>query len=94
MKIVKIVLKYLLSLFMLGAGVNHFLNPDFYVRIMPPYLPWHRELVYASGVFEAAFGLLLLIPRFTRIAAWGIIAVLLAVFPANMHMAMNADSYA
>ena len=52
---------------------------------MPPYLPLHLELVYLSGFFEIALGLLLLVPRFSRLAAWGIIALLIAVFPANIY---------
>jgi len=86
-------MKWLLGLLFVLAGVNHFINPEFYVRIMPPYLPWHRELVYISGVFEAILGSLLLIPRFTSLAAWGIIALLIAVFPANIHMAINSQHF-
>jgi uncharacterized membrane protein len=93
MKIVTIILKYFLTLVMVAAGVNHFLNPAFYVRIMPPYLPWHLELVYLSGVFEILFGVLLLVPRFMKLAAWGLIALLIAIFPANLHMAINSDLY-
>lgn len=69
----------------------HFVRPDFYLKIMPPYLPWHLELVYLSGFFEAALGLLLLIPRFSRLAAWGIIALLIAVFPANIYVYQHQD---
>src|SRR4051794_8495827 len=77
--------KYLLAIFMIGAGTMHFLKPQFYLKIMPPYLPLHRELVYLSGFFEVAFGVLLLLPRFSRLAAWGIVALLIAVFPANIY---------
>ena len=93
MPILKSILKYLLSLFFVLAGLYHFINPDFYLRIMPPYLPWHLFLVYLSGVFEIALGLLLLLPKFTRLAAWGLIALLIAVFPANIHMAINPQLY-
>ena len=65
----KTVSKYLLAVFMIGAGTMHFLRTDFYVKIMPPYLPLHRELVYLSGVFEIVLGVTLLIPRFSRFAA-------------------------
>lgn len=91
MKTIKTALKYLMAIFYVGAGVNHFINPDFYLKIMPPYLPWHAELVYLSGVIEIALGLMLLIPRYTRLAAWGIIALLVAVFPANIHLALNPE---
>lgn len=88
---IKIVSKYLLAIFMIGAGTMHFVRPDFYMKIMPPYLPWHLELVYLSGFFEAALGLLLLIPRFSRLAAWGIIALLIAVFPANIYLYQHQE---
>ena len=78
--------KYLLAIFMIGAGTLHFVRPGFYLKIVPPYLPLHLELVYLSGFFEIALGLLLLVPRFSRLAAWGIIALLIAVFPANIFL--------
>jgi uncharacterized membrane protein len=89
----KTVMKYLLAFFFVAAGLNHFWEPEFYMRIMPPYIPWHRELVLLSGVLEVALGVLLLIPKYTRWAAWGIILLLLAVYPANIHMAVNYDLY-
>jgi len=93
MQRIKLILKYLLAAFFVLAGLNHFIKPDFYLKIMPPYLPWHLLLVYLSGVVEIVLGLLLLIPKFTRAAAWGLIALLLAVFPANIHMAINQELY-
>ena len=86
-------LKYLMAAFYVLAGVNHFLNPAVYLKIMPPYLPWHRFFVGVSGVCEIALGLLLLVPRYTRWAAWGLIALLIAVFPANLHMAVHPELY-
>ncbi|CAN5590030.1 DoxX family protein [soil metagenome] len=93
MRIIKIILKWLLGLGFIAAGINHFLNADFYLKIMPPYLPWHLFLVQLSGVFEIVFGVLLLIPKFSRLAAWGLIALLIAVFPANIYMAMNTELF-
>lgn len=93
MHIAKIILKWILGVAFILAGVNHFLDTVFYLNIMPPYLPWHLFLVYISGVFEIALGLLLLIPRSQRIAAWGLILLLVAVFPANIHMALNTHLY-
>ena len=93
MHILKIILKYLLCVFFVLAGLNHFINPNFYLKIMPPYLPWHLLLVYLSGFFEVALGGLLLLPTFTRTAAWGLVALLIAVFPANIHMAVNPQLY-
>ncbi len=79
--------------FLLLAGLNHFLHTDFYVRIMPPYLPWHQFLVYFSGALEIVLAVGLLIPRLTSISAWGLIALLIAVFPANIHMALHPDLF-
>src|SRR4028119_1045708 len=90
---IKLLSKYLLGLAFALAGLYDFINPAFYLRMMPPYLPWHLFLVYLSGCFEATLGLLLLIPRYTRYAAWGLIALLVAVFPANVHMALNPQLY-
>ena len=86
---IKQVLLYVMAAFYAFAGVNHFLNPDFYVRIMPPYLPWHLELVYLSGVAEIVCGVGLLFPKTRVMAAWATIALLIAVFPANIHVAVN-----
>jgi uncharacterized membrane protein len=61
--------------------------------MMPDYLPAHSFLVQISGVFEIALGALLLIPKFTRIAAFGIIALLIAVFPANIYMAQHPELF-
>lgn len=70
------------------AGCNHFRNPEMYLRIMPPYMPAHLPLVYISGVCEVLCGVLLLLPA-TRVAgAWLTIALLVAVFPANVQMAV------
>ena len=89
----KLVLKYLLSAFFVLAGLNHFRDPSFYLRIMPPYLPWHLFLVYLSGGFEIVLGGLLFFPNLTRIAGFGLIALLIAIFPANIHMAANPELY-
>jgi uncharacterized membrane protein len=93
MTTLKLVSKYLMSILFVLAGVYHFVNPAFYLRIMPPYLPWHLFLVYLTGVFEIVLGVLLPIPRFTRRAGFGLIALLIAIFPANIHMAINAELY-
>jgi len=71
------------------AGVMHFVVPDLYVQIVPPYLPFPLALVYASGVAEAVLGAGLLFERTRRLAAWGIIALLVAIFPANVYMATS-----
>ena len=91
--LLRIVLTWLFGLLFAAAGLNHFVNTDFYVGIMPPQLPWHRELVYISGAIEVLLGVLLLMPRYRRIAAWGLVALLVAVFPANLHMALHPDLF-
>ena len=93
MKTFKVILRVLFAAFFVIAGVTHFTNRDFFTSIVPPYLPWPEMLVYVSGVAEIALGGMLLIPATTRIAAWGLIALLIAVFPANIHMAMNPQLY-
>ena len=84
----KTVTRCLLALLLVAAGVMHFADPWFFVQIVPPYLPWHWGLVYVSGVIEIVLGLALLVPATQRLAAWGAIALFIAVFPANVHMAM------
>jgi len=91
MTTIKSIFKWLLALLMLFAGVMHFVRPGFFLKIMPPYLPLHLELVYMSGVFEIGLGICLLIPRFSRFAAWGIIALLIAVFPANIYVYQHQE---
>jgi uncharacterized membrane protein len=92
-KILKIIMKYLLALFFVVAGVNHFLNPEFYTNIMPGYMSWHYELVIISGVTEILAGVLLAIPKTSRIGAWAMVAMLLAFMPVHVHMIMNATQY-
>jgi len=82
-----------LAVFFVVAGINHFLNPDFYVAMMPPYLPLHLELVYISGVLEVLGGLAVLLPATRAHAGWGLIALLIAVYPANIHMALNPAEF-
>lgn len=72
------------------AGVMHFVIPASYVGIMPPWLPWHRGLVYLSGVLEIAGGVGLLIPRTRRAAGTGLVLLLIAVWPANLQMVLDA----
>jgi len=93
MSIIKLILKWLLAFGFVLAGINHFINADFYLKMMPPFLPAHLFLIYLSGVFEVTLGILLLIPKFTRLAAWGLIALLIAVFPANIFMAQHTELF-
>ena len=88
---IKSALKYLLAIFMVGAGTMHFVKADFFTTIIPPNLPFPLALVYFSGVFEVALGVLLLVPRFSRWAAWGIVALLFSVFPANIYLYQHQE---
>jgi uncharacterized membrane protein len=78
-----------------AAGVLHFVRPGMYEAIVPDYLPAHRELVYASGVAEAigGAGLLASSPTVRKYSAYWLVATLAAVFPANLHMALNPERY-
>ncbi len=113
MAIVKTVSRCVLAVAFVFAGILHFSNRDFYMKIMPPYLPLHLELVYLSGVFELVLGVMLLVGelgrwsvvvpvvdgrtgrqvplKLTAIAAWGLILLLIAVFPANIYVYQHQD---
>ena len=85
----KAVLRWIMTVFLVGAGVNHFRDPGPYVAMMPEALPAHLALVYVSGVAEILGGLGLILRATRKLAAWGIIALLVAVLPANVNMAVN-----
>jgi uncharacterized membrane protein len=82
-------LRILAAIVFIAAGVNHFINPDFYRRIVPPMFPSPAKLVAISGIFEVIGGVGLLFRRLRQIAGWGLIALLIAVFPANIYMAVD-----
>ena len=75
------------------AGFNHLLNPAFYLAIMPPGLPSPEWLNLLSGLAEIVLGVYVLEPRVRVLAAWGIIALLIAVYPANIHMALHPERF-
>ncbi len=93
MRRVKLILKWLLAIAFVLAGINHFLNPTFYLKMMPPVLPAPLFLIYLSGVFQMVIGVLLLIRKFTKFAAWSLIVLLITVFPANLYMWLNAELF-
>jgi len=82
-----------LGAFFLGAGLLHFLKPRPYEAIVPEALPAHREIVYLSGIAEMAGGAGVLSDRTRRRAGWWLIATMLAVFPANVNMAVEAERF-
>ncbi len=83
--------KWIFGVAFILAGILHFLRPEAYMKIMPPYLPWHRPLVILSGVAEIGLGALLLVARFSPHAAWGLIALLIAIFPANIYLYQHQE---
>jgi uncharacterized membrane protein len=86
-------LQALVGLIFTTAGVLHFTHTRHYEATMPDYLPLHREAVLVSGVAEFAGGVGVLVPETRRYAGWGLIALLVAVFPANVQMALNPKDY-
>ncbi len=90
---VKLVLKVVMAAFYIFFGVNHFRDPGFYLNIMPPYLPAHDAAVVWSGVAEVVLGGLVLWPRGQWLAAWGIVAMLVAFLPVHVHMLANNHLY-
>jgi uncharacterized membrane protein len=82
-------LRGIFAVCMILAGITHFLAPGEYVKIVPSLLPAPETIVYISGVFEILGGFGLLIPSVSQAAAWGLVLLLIAVYPANINMAVN-----
>ena len=91
--LLRVLFRVLFAAFFIFGGFNHFRDPEFYLEMMPPWIPWHLGLVYVTGVTEIVLGTLFLIPRFTRPAAWGLMALLVLIFPANLHMALHPELF-
>jgi len=85
----KLITIYLMSLFYILGGIKHFTNVDWYMKIMPPYLSYHKELVYLSGAFEIILGIMLVFEKTRFLSGWGLILLLIAVFPANIYLAQT-----
>ena len=90
--IAKSILIIISSIFYTIVGIKHFINPEFFLAIVPPYLPYHLELVYISGFFEILFGIMILFPRYRFYGSIGLILLLLAVFPANIYLAQSKEA--
>jgi uncharacterized membrane protein len=82
-----------LSFFFIYFGVDHFINPDFYLSIMPPSFPMHLEAVYISGLFEILGGIGVLLSKTRKLAGWGLFVLLIAVYPANIYMALTPEAF-
>jgi uncharacterized membrane protein len=85
----KRLLLWLMAVFYVYGGVMHLVRPEYYRPMMPPYLPAHDFLIWLSGVAELVLGILVVDARVRVYAAWGLIALLIAIFPANLHIAFN-----
>ena len=92
-QVLRMISRWLLATLFIVAGVLHFVRVEAFVNIVPPYLPAPILLVYISGVFEIMGGLGLLIPNFRKLASWGLILLLIAVFPANLYMATDSQAF-
>ena len=86
---IKIAGLYIMAIFFTYAGISHFTKERFFIKSVPPYIPFPKEIVLISGVAEIIFGIGLLFPLTRAYAAWGIILLLIAVFPANLYMATS-----
>jgi uncharacterized membrane protein len=84
-------MKIVFALIFIAAGIGHFLNPGLFIKIMPAPIPYKPEIVAISGILEIILGTMLLFPQTSVIAAWGLIALLIVVFPANINMALNSS---
>ena len=89
MSLFKKITIYFMSSAYIYVGMRHFTDPDFFLAIMPDYLPFHQEAVYISGFFEILLGGMLLFQKSRKVAGWGLIVLLIAVFPANIYLAQN-----
>ena len=89
MDLITAIARWTLGLFFVAAGTFHFIHPETYQLIMPSYLPYPAALIAISGAAEIAGGIGILIPQVRRLAGYGLIALLIAVFPANINMAMH-----
>ncbi|MED5268639.1 MAG: DoxX family protein [Candidatus Neomarinimicrobiota bacterium] len=87
MKIFKLITIVIMAYFYINVGIKHFTEPEWFLQIYPPFLPFGLAAVYISGFFEVLFGIMLLIPKTRYYAGWGLIVLLIAVFPANIYLA-------
>ncbi|HEY5298651.1 MAG TPA: MauE/DoxX family redox-associated membrane protein [Verrucomicrobiae bacterium] len=93
MQLTRTILRWLAAIFFIVAGTFHFLKPEMYLEIMPSYFPAPQLLVVISGIAEIAGGVGLLIRPLRRVAGWGLIALLLAIFPANIYMVQHPGQF-
>jgi uncharacterized membrane protein len=90
---IKVIARIVFGLFFIAAGVMHFVMPQSYARIVPPALVYRYAIVLVSGLAEIVLGVALMVPQTSRWAAWGLVALLIAVYPANIYMALHYDEF-
>ena len=90
--IAKSILIIISSIFYIIVGIKHFIDPNFFIAIVPPYLPYQLEIVYISGFFEILFGIMIIFPKYRFYGAVGLILLLIAVFPANIYLALRKEA--
>ena len=92
MNILKCISIYVMSILYIYVGINHFIDTKSFLIIIPPYLQTiGLEIIYLSGIFEIILGILLIIPKYRKIASYGIMLLLIAVYPANIYLAFNEE---
>ena len=92
MNILKYISIYIMSILYIYVGINHFIDTKSFLIIIPPYLQTiGLEIIYLSGIFEIILGILLIIPKYRKIASYGIILLLIAVYPSNIYLAFNEE---
>jgi uncharacterized membrane protein len=84
---------YLFAVLFISAGLNHFVAPGFYEKMLVGFLPYPVALNYLSGIAEILGGIGLMVPAFRKFSAWGLIILLIAVFPANINMAIHSERW-
>jgi uncharacterized membrane protein len=93
MRILKVLLRYVFGAAMIAIGITHFTNEAMFLKIVPDYIPLelHRPAVLVSGAAEILLGQLLIVPWTSRLAGWGLVALFVAVFPANIYLYQHQD---
>ena len=92
LKYIKYLSIIVMSIFYINVGIKHFTDPYWFLHIIPPFLERvGLELVYISGFFEILFGLMLIIPKTRQLASYGLILLLIAVYPANLYLAFYEE---
>ena len=88
----KLITIFILAILYINVGITHFTNPDFFLVIVPDYLPYHLSIVYVSGLFEIILGFMLLFKKTRKYAGIGLVFLLVLVFPANIFLYQSSEA--